>query len=345
MKKAGLFAGLAATAAILCCPGTAVDAAQQAMRLWFEAVAPALFPILALMPLLTSPEACAAYESMFAPLMRPLFRLPGTAAPAMVIGMISGSPGGAMSLVRMAAETGMKKSELRRMAPVICGVGPAYLIAGVGAGLFGSRKMGVQLALIQLGVQLALLFAMRFVQDEGEEITISGEFAPEKGAVRGAVEAVLGVCGYMVLFSVIAAVAAQLLGGSAGKLILLAADLPSGMAMLAEWETGARNLLAGAAVGFGGICIAVQNLDVLRSLGVTWKDFFSVKLVQAGLCGALAGFILEKNTTEMTGAAATSKFYYALSLLAALILCLPVLNSLSKKLFLNKTEFGKISTH
>ena len=339
MKKAGLFAGLAATAAILCCPGTAVDAAQQAMRLWFEAVAPALFPFLALMPLLTSPEACAVYESMFAPLMRPLFRLPGTAAPAMVIGMISGSPGGAMSLVRMAAETGMKKSELRRLAPVICGVGPAYLIAGVGAGLFGSRRMGIQLALIQL------LFAMRFVQDEGEEITVREEFAAEKGAVRGAVEAVLGVCGYMVLFSVIAAVAAQLMGGSAGKLILLAADLPSGMAMLAEWETGARNLLAGAAVGFGGICIAVQNLDALRSLGVTWKDFFSVKLVQAGLCGAFASFILEKNTTEMTGAAATSKFYYALSLLAALILCLPVLNSLSKKLFLNKTEFGKISTH
>lgn len=338
MKKAKLLLAVAACAAILSWPQSAVTAAQQAMRLWYTSVAPALFPFLALMPLLTGTEACAIYERLFSPLMRPVFRLPGAAAPAMLIGMISGSPGGAIALARIAAPSGMKKSELRRLAPIVCGVGPAYLIMGVGIGLFSSIELGFKLAAVQLAVQLALLFLMRFVQDDNAEAIQVVPMPEGRSGISSAVETILTVCGYMVFFSTLAAVARECIGAAAGRILLLLADLPSGLALLSQWNFNGRSAVMGMAIGFGGICIAAQNMDVLARLGVTWKDFLSLKFAQSALCGVFCGFVLQDNTAQQAYSWPRGRESYAFSLLAALILCAPILISLSKKLFLNKEK-------
>ena len=325
-------------AAVFLRPQTAVNAAQNSMHMWYASVAPAIFPFLALMPLLTSPEACAAYERIFSPLMRPLFRLPGSAAPSLIISLVSGSPAGAVSLARMAGPSGMTCGQLKRFAPVICGVGPAYLVMGVGVGLYGSAGYGLKLAAVQLAVQLLMLLALRFIKDESHKPVRIVPVPESKGGIRWAVEAVLTVCGYMVLFSVAASVFAELTGPYLGRILLIAADLPSGMAALAEWNHSGREILMGMGVGFGGLCILFQNMDALRPLGLGWKDMLCVKFAQSALCGALFP-LLQQEVFRKTEPDAGLP--YVFSLLFALILSLPVLISLSKKLFLNKTKSEK----
>lgn len=336
MKKLKLPGALLVLASILCFPEPAVAGAQRAMRLWVSSVAPALFPFLALMPVLTGAEACAAYNRLFSGIMRRIFALPGAAAPAVAIGMIAGSPSGALAVGRIAAQSRMQRSEAARIALALGGVSPAYLVLGVGYGLYGSAALGVRLALVQAGVQLLMLLIMRDACADMEGgISPSVEESP-RGFVSAAVESVLAVCGYMVVFSSAAAVLVHLMGRIPGCMVLLAADLPSGLASLAEMEIPGKMLMQGAAIGFGGLCISFQNLDALQPLGIRKGRWFTARCLSAVLFACGCALFMQPYHAKAVISLGQPGKVYAFSLLAASIAAIPGLIFLSKKFFLNK---------
>lgn len=336
MKRVKFWAALLAAACILLRPEAAVNGAQAAMRQWASAVAPALFPFLALLPALTGPEACAAYEAAFGRIMRPLLGLPGSAAPAVIIGMISGSPGGALALRRIAAQTGMPAAQSARVALAVSGVSPAYLILGVGTGIFGDSRLGLRLAGMQIAVQLILLLMLRpLCRNIRGEIPQPPLLHREKPIAR-AVETVLGVCGYMVFFSAITSALTSYIGEAAGKYLLAAADLPSGLPALAQVPA-----LMGAAIGFGGLCIAAQNLDALEGVGVRPGQYLCVRVLAAAMMAALCG--LTHPGIAQAAPRMHTRTAYALSLLAAAAALIPALIFISGKLFLNKRKFPSTS--
>lgn len=336
VKKLKLCAAVLALSAILLQPEAAVQGGQTAMRIWVNSVAPALFPFLVLMPVLTGQEACMAYRRIFAGIMQKLFHLPGEAAPAVIIGMLSGAPGGAMAVNRIAARAGMSRADACRLALSVCGLSPAYLVLGVGQGIYGSAHMGAKLALIQATIQLGFLFLLRGVFDEQNGIVEAAAETENVRPVREAVEVVMIVCGYMVFFSSITNVAVQLLGGNAGRLLLALSDLPSGMAALAGWNVRWSIFAQGAALGFGGMCIAVQNLDALRGCGVRVADYFAVKLSAAAIFACAAGLCC--NGGSSAESYVNPEFSYAVSLLFAMLAVLPLLFYLTNTFFLNKRK-------
>ena len=145
-------------------PQQAVNGVQRAMRMWYQGVAPALLPFLALMPMLTGREACAAYEKIFSPVMKKCFRLPGSAAPAVIAAILAGSPGGSAAVNEIRSGGGLSDRHAARIALSVCGVSPAWLVLGVGCSLLGSKAAGVKLALIQAAVQLILLKTLEKVE-------------------------------------------------------------------------------------------------------------------------------------------------------------------------------------
>ena len=341
MKRVKFWGAILILAGILVRPEAAVAGAQRAMRLWYSSVAPAMFPFLALLPVLTGPDACAAYDAAFSRIMRPLFKLPGAAAPALVIGMISGSPGGALAVRRVAAEAGLHGSEARRVALALTGLSPAYLILGVGQGLYGSIALGVRLAIIQILVQLCLLFLLRgFKGSDGDKIISFPQNERSRGPIQSAVESVLSVCGYMVLFSSMCCVAASFVGETAGTALLLVSDLPSGVAGLAGREISGKMLIQGAAIGFGGLCIAAQNLDALRPLGVNAGEYFTIRGIAAAIFAGLSGLALPKQGIGMETYASGGARVYAFSLLVAGVAALPALFFFTKTFCFNNQRNG-----
>lgn len=336
MKRVKFLGAILILTGILLRPEAAVAGAQRAMRLWVSSVAPALFPFLALMPALTGPDACAAYDALLSRFMRPLFGLPGSAAPALVIGMISGSPGGALAVRRVAGQAGLQKGEAKRLALALCGLSPAYLVLGVGQSIYGSTALGTRLVLIQLATQFGLLFLLRGIGNRDEELVSALPEDADRAPIRAAVENVLAVCGYMVFFSAICCVAASFTGQRTGAALLLLSDLPSGLAELAHWEFPGKLLLQGAAIGFGGLCIAAQNLDALRPLGVTPREYFATRGVAAAAIAAASGLFLRTPTPGAEVFAHNNSKVYAISLLAAGLLALPALFFFSKTFYLNK---------
>ena len=136
-----LFGALGLVFLLLTWPAEALSAAQGAMRTWAGSVGPSLFPFLALLPALTCPAARRAYARALGWLMRPLFRLPGSAAPALLIGLLAGSPAGALAVysrasmrpVNFASPASKSSAAMLSCAPARCRMPLPVSIAALSA--------------------------------------------------------------------------------------------------------------------------------------------------------------------------------------------------------------------
>ena len=325
-----------AVAGVLCMlfwTESTLNAAREAMLAWYTSVAPALFPFMALMPMLTCPDAARAYERLLGRLTRALFNLPGAAAPAVVVGMIAGSPAGAAAAVRTCASAGLTKGDAQRLVLCCCGLSPAFLITGVGAAMLGSPADGMLILRAQIFSQLFMLAVTRRTAPS-EPISSIEETQTADGISR-AVIAVLNVCGYMILFNIAAALISQIVGSEwAGLTALCLLDMPSGARALADlpiYREGKRLRLA-AISGLGGGCIAAQNLAACKKAGISKMKYLAARLSHAVLMTISTALQLRWRAPFL------GKFPKPLEISAffAVILLIPTLISLKKTYFLTK---------
>lgn len=293
MKHLKWLGGLAAMALLLSKPQAAAQGAAGAMVMWYASVAPALFPFLALMPLLTCGEAVAAYEALLARPMGRCFNLPGAAAPGMMIGLVAGTPAGAMAARDIAARGGLNCGQLKRLAMATAGFSPAFLVGGIGAGMLNSPAMGWRLAGAQLLTQVSLLLLLKRCWGlHTMPVGVSASVI-EETPIRGAMLGVLTICGYMMLFSALSSALGTWVGQAPAKILLCLLDVPSGalqVSRMALPESVKLPLLAGLC-GFGGLCVIAQSLGVLKECGVEAWEYMGVRALAGVLCAAYMVFL------------------------------------------------------
>ena len=336
MKRFKWVAALVMAGCLLMMPEVALNAAREAMASWASSVAPALFPFMALMPLLTCDDAARAYEALLGRIVRPLFRLPGAAAPAVLTGMAAGSPAGAMAAVRVASASVLRRGQLERLVICIGGLSPAFLVSGIGAGMLGSAADGWVLLRAQLGAQLVLLLATRGMRADGPSVPDCGIDAA--AGIGSAVGGVLGVCGYMMLFNIIGAMLSAWTGGAAGTALLCLLDLPSGAQAVAKLGL-AREIrlpLLAAISGFGGLCIAAQNLSACMRAGVRPSRYFAGRIAGAGLAAGFAALQIHLPEVRMEAPAALP-----VAALAVCALAIPVCIQAIRNFLLTKENAQK----
>lgn len=277
--------GLLLTALLLSKPQAAAGGAARAMARWYETVAPSLFPFLALMPLLTGAVAAQVYERLLGRPMGALFALPGAAAPAMLIGMACGTPAGVVAARSAAARSGMNRGQLHRVATAVTGFSPAFLLGGIGAGMFGSARAGALLLAAQLMTQTTLALLLRGAWRDRAQPVDMPDHDIDHAPVRGAVMILLTIGGYMALFGSVAVVLSEYIGGRASNALLCLLDVPSGALALAEsgMDDGWRLVLISGMCGFGGLCLIAQNLGALKGCGVRLTECLALRALAAGI--------------------------------------------------------------
>ena len=294
LKHIRWMAGFALAALLLLQPEAAVNGAREAMAQWYYAVAPSLFPFMVLMPLLTCDEALGMCEAALGGVMRRLFRLPGSAAPALCIGMLAGSPAGCVAAARSARQSGMGREQLECLAAACCGLSPAFLLGGIGTSMLGSASRGWILLRTQLAVQLLLLTRARWVKGDQPLPEATSTAGADCQPMRTAVLAVLAVCGYMTAFGAASGAFAALAGKGVGRVLLCLMDISSGAYIISKLPIQPEVCLVAmsCAVGFGGACICAQNLSALRNCGVRLPRFIAARLLAAALSGLLTALQL-----------------------------------------------------
>lgn len=259
---------------LLLFPARCAGQARSAMALWAQAVAPALFPFLALLPVLTSEEARGGYERLFA---RPMhaFRLPGSAASAAVVGLMAGTPAGATAAGQCANV--LSPRQRFTLGILVSGCGPVFLVCSVGAGMFADAALGARLwGSMALSLLASAFLCARLPEAWFRVCTAAGAAASSENAMTSAIMGVLSVCGWMTLTGVI--------GGFFPETVQPFIEVSRGCFLAAHAQSAT---LAAFLCGFGGICAGLQNCAKLKLSGVDTRWFFLIKTLCGGLCAGV----------------------------------------------------------
>ena len=198
-------------ASTLTFPENSITAAKDALILCANVLVPSLFPFFVFSSLLINIGFASLISRPMQTIMRPVFGVSGKGALCLVLGIISGYPLGASCVCDMYKEGTLSKQEAQNLLAFCNNSGPLFIIGCVGASMYQSRQIGITLYIIHIissimvGIILSL-FIRRTNHSAHQDINISASKPLAviiKEAVSGAVNNILLVCGFTVLFSVV----------------------------------------------------------------------------------------------------------------------------------------------
>lgn len=270
-------------------------AAARALLLCGRSVIPALFPFMAVSTMLVSLGFGQWVSPHLAGLMN-LYRLPGPAGSALLLGLVGGYPIGARTAAELHKKGLLTAPEAERLLGFCNNSNPVFLISVLGGGVFGSPRLGVYLWLIHLLSALLTGFFFRGSRETLSRQVLPG-FSPLQSqslpaafvdGVRSACGNMVTVCGFVIFFYVLASPLAAL-GGPLGAGLVGTLELFSLTPLLTADRLGF--ILASACAGWGGISILCQTAAVLEGSGLRLRSCVTGKILQALLAGALAAAV------------------------------------------------------
>lgn len=295
--------GAAAMMALLWRPQAVTSGVSRGLAICSEVLIPSLFPFLVLSGFLIRSGAAAAVGRRAGWVTRRLFGLPGCCAAGIFIGLIGGYPSGAMAVGELVRSGQIDRDEARRMLRFCVNGGPGFVIGAIGIGLTGSVLFGgvvygchVIAALI-LGI-FGVPSKARKQRDHSRSTgRTSSPIEAFVESVTGAINSLMAICGFVLLFS------AVLAWVDASNIVNAVCHTPQAAKRLAAWIacllevscgcTAASSLgslggmLTGFAVGFGGLSVHCQVAATLRGTGVMEPSFFLSRFAQGLLTAML----------------------------------------------------------
>ena len=268
-------------------------AAAAGLGLCARSVIPALFPFMAVSTMLVSMGFGEWAAPRLSGLMS-LYRLPGPAGSALLLGLVGGYPIGARTAAELHKKGLLTAEEAERLLGFCNNSNPVFLISVLGGGIFGSPRAGVYLWLIHL---LSALLAGFFFRGSGRPPRRRAP-PPRRPAdslsaalvegVKSASSNMVSVCGFVLFFYVLASPLAAL-GGPLGAGLTGLLELFSLTPLLAADRAGF--ILASACAGWGGVSILCQTAAVLEGSGLRLRNCVLGKAVQGLLAGVLAAAV------------------------------------------------------
>lgn len=275
-------------------PERCMAAAAAALRLSVNAVIPALFPFFVLSRLLIALGVPNTIGRYLAPLMRPLFGIPGSGAVAVVLGLVSGYPVGADTVKNLYRSGQCTKAEAERMLTFCNNSGPLFVIGTLGMGMLKHQQLGWML----YGVHLfsALLTGILFrklgrAENRQPALPPATEMQSVFSAVADGVNAVLQVCGFVVLFAVVGATIPDIWGK---EFLYAFLEITGGIHALLQTEILGDFLLPAVSMvlAFSGVSVLFQAAGILLPAGLSLKPYLLGKLTQGVLAFFLTGVCL-----------------------------------------------------
>ncbi|MCR5663853.1 MAG: hypothetical protein K6G17_03125 [Oscillospiraceae bacterium] len=301
--KNRLYAALAFCLLIVFCFRSAevAEGARIALELCASSLLPSLFPFFALSILLSRIGAVQRLGRRIAPAAEKLFGVSGAGAAVLPVGLLGGYPLGAAAVAELCGQRAIGRREAEHLLLFVNNSGPAFLIGAIGGGVFASRSAGAILYASHLLSALFVGVLFRFRSGSAgtapKELPSGERFsAAFSKAVGQAVSAVLNVCGFAVLFSVLCGLFVRpLLNAVPDSCLPQASVAALGFfeiggavgAMRGLQPTPAHLALASAVVGWGGLSVHCQTAALFAELELSLKKHLLGRLLSGALSAAI----------------------------------------------------------
>ncbi|MDO4732328.1 MAG: hypothetical protein Q4B50_02260 [Bacillota bacterium] len=326
-------------------PSLGYQAAERGLRLWWQVVLPALLPFFITSELLLGLGLAAKAGPGLAPLMGPLFHLPGSAALAVVMGFCSGFPSGAALAAGLYREKSISAGQAARLIAFCNNAGPLYLTVSLATGLLGCPPAALILLLSHYGSDLLLGFALgRAARLRGEPLPRTSGCRPLpqeeqalgsllRAAARRACENLLLIGAYMVFFSVLTALLMAPLPALPSLLhscLLGLFEMSLALEELAGSGLSLERLLpwAAAILSFGGLSVQAQVLAMLSGTEIRPGLYLLCRPLQAFLAFGLAGLLCHLLPLPLSAFSFSAQGRPFSLLAASMLLCLAAVTAL-----------------
>ena len=307
-----LIALLTAALALVTAPTQAMTGAKNGLTLCCNVIIPSLFPFFVLSSLAVDLGLAAYLGRLLEGVMRPLFRVSGCCAMAVVLGFVGGYPLGAKTALELYRQGLCTKTETERLLAFCNNSGPAFILGVVGAGIFGSGQIGLLLYASHCVASLLTGLLFRFYGHEDQRAKATGYPKPiaattipaafTNGVVRS-FSNLLNICAFVIFFSallqlmshfgVFTAIARllSLVGVSsryAPQLVAGLLELTSGVSSLGGVASSAGSIsMAAFMLGWAGLSVHCQVLCFLIDSGLSARTYLLGKFLHGLISAAL----------------------------------------------------------
>jgi len=257
--------------------------------------------------------------ALAAPVMVPIFKVPGAGAFALLTGLTSGYPMGAKAVAYLRETKQISKQEAQRLISFSNNAGPLFVIGFVGAGLFNSVKLGYILLISHVAAAMLVGLTVRFLSTpeylssvepkKKEEGGLSWAFKKYQNfhqnhyrgfgqalgsSIKNAMESMVLIGGFIIVFCVV--IKALEIGGLFDMLSQQGDGFAAG---LLEVANGAKIVAHGgpptpealattaAIISFGGFSVHGQTAHFIRDTDIKFAPYLAAKAVQALVAGII----------------------------------------------------------
>lgn len=303
----------------------AVAYMSQGLRLCAHTVIPSLFPFMILSDMIVSGEIGARWLSGLCAPLRRLFRLPTVGCCAVLLGIVCGFPVGAKCAIAAYERGELTRIECEHVIACASNPSSAFVIGAVGLSLWGNRNLGIVLYCTIVAASLLTGIVLARLRYASPTVNVNTNIShiPTRGvklftnAVRSSTESMLLICAYVVFFSALTGTLNLILASISVPHIvhvLLTSffELSSGVgaaALLPNVMLAAT--FTAATLGWSGLSVHCQLLALCDGRGLSFRIYFTAKLLQALFCAALFTLLLHLIPDLLLSAepCATDRFY------------------------------------
>jgi sporulation integral membrane protein YlbJ len=312
-NRIAVAAALCALAAMICCPAQALSASKSGLDLCAQVIVPSLLPFFAVTFLLSELGLPRQLGKRLTGVMSRLFGVSGAGAAAFVLGITGGYPLGAAAVAEELEKGDITADEAENLVAFCNNSGPAFIIGAAGIGVFRSSGAGLLLYFSHAAaaVMTGILLSRRGDCAPVPPSVCAGAVGLSSAlpsAVKKSVVAILNVCGFVVIFSVLTGILDALgvftfLTGAAAvhtglELHFTRAfftgllELGCGIGAMQGLALRPENLaLASFILGWGGLSVHFQTMAVLAGTEIKGVRHFAGRLMSAVL-SAVITFLL-----------------------------------------------------
>lgn len=331
-----LFLSLALFAAFLLFPAACADGVRNGLSLAAGQALPALFPFFLASGLLVRSGLAQALTRPAARPLAWLYRLPSSAAPAVILGLTGGYPVGTATTVDLLGQGVLSRDTAARVNAFCNCASPGFCIGLAGLGIFGSARTGAMLYGIHILTALltGLLVARPAQHTPETELTAPPDRAPTQSfpaifcaAVQQAAATALTVTAFLTVFCVLLRLAQPVLSYLPyGHALSGMLELTSGLDALRTLPlpSSVKLTLTSFLLGFGGLAVQFQARALAEPAGLSMHGFAACKLLHGAMAAVLTALVTRISPAILPAFApmgsAASQRHYPISFLILLLM-------------------------
>lgn len=282
---------------ILANPKTVADGVKNGLTVIGNELIPALFPFMVLAKYISSGNISQTASRFCEKPSHFIFRTNGNGITAFILGALGGYPVGAKTVSDFYKSGKITKNEAERLFYWCINPSPSFTITAVGAFMLGSIRSGVMIYTSCLLASLTVGICCRFLWDKTDvSYTYPSPTEDRKNvfiaSVTDSTEAMLAVCGWVLTFSALSAVAGSLpLSDSVNTFINSVLEVTLGCKTAVS--SGFSLPIISSLVSFGGFAVLFQAGAYADFCGIKMSRLFCSRLINSALSGIYTSLFIK----------------------------------------------------